>query len=1062
MKSIQDVSYKTLFTILFFSLAGIIFFLRIGKPANKVSAAWWDEMWHYRQAINISSHTSSESNVYIITTVNIGTTTKAQVDDGDFRFISQSGENLNYYISSGVGTSTISFHILIPSFPAGAQTIYAYYGNPSASNGFSDSDFSTQASNYTIGSLSTEEIGGGPIAYWKFDEGIGTTIYDSGPNQKNGYFSTTAPTWADEDQCVSGNCLSFNGTQTAVSNYDISWNNTNSISLSFWVKPQNVTETFKGIIGKSFYEWTIHQHGNTVQLLYWNNTAFHTNGMGGSWGNVLSVNKWVHLAYTWNGSTAFFYADGKLVNTAIATNPTINKDTTLPMKFGGQLHTTGTTYFKGLIDEVKIYDYTRTADQIKQDYNSRGSISGSSVNLGVRSNTAPSLKSSLVAHWKFDEGNSTNAYDSINSKGYSIDNAISWQSNDCLLGKCIYSTGATLTNNIVSNFDYNIIKNSYENSSWTLSAWVKPNGNQSGNERVIVGRIGCHSGLMVNVNSFMFQIYNEGCSDTKAIVYTPPNMTDWYYLSAVYNQRNMYLYVNGKLVGTNTMSENIFTHNNNLFIGGVDSWAFKGWIDEVKVYNRALAAEEIKQDYNQGSAIQFGSTNQTIGGTTTSLEYCIPGDTSYCAPPVAEWNFEENTGTIAKDTSGNNNNGTFGTGNSAPTWSLGQNNKGAGLKFDGINDYVIINDPGINGTNNFSIEYWLKNDPNVVPWTNSLSFGTNLFRFETDDPATTGFHIFNPGIDSSSISCSNCLKPNSWNHLVLTSNSSNWYLYVNGILKNSGITTGTLTGSSNIYLGVRYLTGQIWKGLIDQLYIYNYARTPAQIAYDYNKGAPIGWWKFDECQGSVAHDSSGFNNHGNISIGQSGTQTTLGTCQTGTSAAWTNGASGKINSSLNFDGTDDNIDLGNINIGTTTNNLSVSVWINPKEYKYAEIFRKSHSSGYSWSYKWRIVSQDLYFAIQDTSGNYHTLSFNPKPNLNEWTHLMSTYDGTTGKAYKNGQLISSFTSSFNIRYDNNPIYIGGASGEYFNGQIDDTRIYNYALTEEQVKQVYNGGAVNFR
>ena len=35
-------------------------------------------------------------------------------------------------------------------------------------------------------------------------------------------------------------------------------------------------------------------------------------------------------------------------------------------------------------------------------------------------------------------------------------------------------------------------------------------------------------------------------------------------------------------------------------------------------------------------------------------------------------------------------------------------------------------------------------------------------------------------------------------------------------------------------------------------------------------------------------------------------------------------------------------------------------------------------------------------------------------------------------------------------------------GTYTNGQIDDVRIYNYALTTEQIKQIYNGGVVNFR
>src|SRR5690606_37356085 len=85
--------------------------------------------------------------------------------------------------------------------------------------------------------------------------------------------------------------------------------------------------------------------------------------------------------------------------------------------------------------------------------------------------------------------------------------------------------------------------------------------------------------------------------------------------------------------------------------------------------------------------------------------------------------------------------------------------------------------------------------------------------------------------------------------------------------------------------------------------IYNYARTPAQIAYDYNRGAPVAWYRFDECEGTTIKDHSGNGNNGTLNIGASGTQTSIGTCET--SGAWSNGSEGKINSSMSFDGVDD-------------------------------------------------------------------------------------------------------------------------------------------------------------
>ena len=42
---------------------------------------------------------------------------------------------------------------------------------------------------------------------------------------------------------------------------------------------------------------------------------------------------------------------------------------------------------------------------------------------------------------------------------------------------------------------------------------------------------------------------------------------------------------------------------------------------------------------------------------------------------------------------------------------------------------------------------------------------------------------------------------------------------------------------------------QQYQGKIDQVKLFNYARTQAQIAYDYNRGGPIAHYKFDECRG---------------------------------------------------------------------------------------------------------------------------------------------------------------------------------------------------------------------
>jgi len=81
---------------------------------------------------------------------------------------------------------------------------------------------------------------------------------------------------------------------------------------------------------------------------------------------------------------------------------------------------------------------------------------------------------------------------------------------------------------------------------------------------------------------------------------------------------------------------------------------------------------------------------------------------------------------------------------------------------------------------------------------------------------------------------------------------------------------------------------------------------------------------------------------------------------------------------------------------------------------------------------------------------------------NEWTLVTATYDGTTGRVYKNGAEVGNqvFTDvdtqaggDFRIADSN-----WNSAAENFNGYIDDVRVYNRALTPAEISELYNGGA----
>jgi hypothetical protein len=100
---------------------------------------------------------------------------------------------------------------------------------------------------------------------------------------------------------------------------------------------------------------------------------------------------------------------------------------------------------------------------------------------------------------------------------------------------------------------------------------------------------------------------------------------------------------------------------------------------------------------------------------------------------------------------------------------------------------------------------------------------------------------------------------NEWVHLVYTRDSSNnLELYINGVAKKQGLNSGSkdIGGSSVARFGSRYDgTVQFFDGKLDEFKVFNYARTPAQVAWDYSKGKPVGHWKLSEIT-TPSYDSS--------------------------------------------------------------------------------------------------------------------------------------------------------------------------------------------------------------
>ncbi|MEW6027447.1 MAG: fibronectin type III domain-containing protein, partial [Planctomycetota bacterium] len=204
--------------------------------------------------------------------------------------------------------------------------------------------------------------------------------------------------------------------------------------------------------------------------------------------------------------------------------------------------------------------------------------------------------------------------------------------------------------------------------------------------------------------------------------------------------------------------------------------------------------------------------------------------------------------------------------------------------------------------------------------------------------------------------------------------------------------------------------------------------------------ALVGWWKFDETSGTLATDSSGYGNNGTVY-----------------GATWSGGA-------LSFDGVDDYVPVGDLNIN---NDFTIQAWVKPNNTnKYLYIFMGGDMSldGY-WSIAFDIADDDnngscyLGAGVQYGTTQYPGIIVNDVVPENQWSFVTFSKVGTNGYVYVNGNLAGS-TTSFPTLLNNVSMYTIGAKvnaveSSSFYGSIDDVRIYNYARTSEQILAEYN-------
>ncbi|MBN1481013.1 T9SS type A sorting domain-containing protein [candidate division KSB1 bacterium] len=214
----------------------------------------------------------------------------------------------------------------------------------------------------------------------------------------------------------------------------------------------------------------------------------------------------------------------------------------------------------------------------------------------------------------------------------------------------------------------------------------------------------------------------------------------------------------------------------------------------------------------------------------------------------------------------------------------------------------------------------------------------------------------------------------------------------------------------------------------------------ALYAQDIPREGLVGYWKMDEGEGLVAGDSSGYGAHGEL----------FGV------ADWVDGYMGKA---LEFDGVDGHVFCG---IGDGQFDLeyevTLSVWVNQWDMGNGEHNPWLGKGDHSYCIKHQNVNQYEFFVYTTDWTSAHAPL--DSSHLFSWHHFVGTYDMEALKLYIDGVPVDTVLHDQPIAYSEFPVSIAwnsddAATGRYFAGQLDEAMIYNVALTEEQVLQLYN-------
>jgi len=797
-------------------------------------------------------------------------------------------------------------------------------------------------------------------------------------------------------------------------------------SISLWINCDNVTANQFLIGGQAT------RYASALAIVS-GQIGFATNASDGyDYSGTVSNDTWHHIVIIYNSSTnkKYAYIDTVAVIDGITPVGSAQYDTSY---FLGKRNDNN-FYYNGSLDEVGVWDRVISAAEVWELYNASKGRKYETFDYAYADvRMVTKLDQNLVAYYPLDgdANDYTGTYDGTVS-------------------------GATSTTGIINTgYDFDG-SNDYINlgdsidadaNSKSISIWFKADSVAT-QQKILamgIGSVGTEMNFKLDGSNNLYWYYSDGVKTYIAqAAFT--DTTSWHHAVLVYDSTipSTKIYLDGALFATGavTTSSQTIRTSDDLYLG-MDNRAihyFNGKADELGIWNKVLSIEEIKLLYNNGLGMPAKDFGLSVG---LESYYKFDGD--------------------ATDETGSHN----GSVSGATVYTDGKLNQC--YDFDGTNDIVTLGNLG--DVKSFS--FWFNPAAEITTSTgdglfefngtyNAIylgaftgSFANELITFTTSGSSGNYYYWTTSDLGVSSITAG-------WHHVAVVWTGSAYNVYYDGVDAGTGNTFGSpVEIDFGAVIAGRRGTA-FYDGLIDEIGFWNRALTSAEVATLYQEGAAKSFNSFSTSLylNPIVYDeelSNGLVSYYNL---DNNADDQVGT-NNGTVTGATQDANGVINGCYDFDGDGDYIALGDpINFGTGS--FTVSAWVNfesdPASGDVAIIGNYSGVSGDWWMLYHQGSSETVSFGIDDNSTNLVVNGVDPI--VGQWYHVVGVRDyGNEIQIWINGVLYDSANDTVGDVTSTDDCVIGIQADDLaswdMDGQIDEIGIWNRALSNDEIKKLYN-------